>query len=79
MKGEPAYAPRGLRREEAARYVGVGSTKFDNLVKDGVLPQPKTIGGCRVWDRLELDDYFASLSDGAVNPWDGRRGADGPH
>lgn len=27
-----AYPPRGLCREEAARYVGVGTMKFDEMV-----------------------------------------------
>src|SRR5215475_14227879 len=46
------YAPRGLSREEAARYVGVGTTKFDELVKDGRMPKPKRIDGRVVWDRI---------------------------
>lgn len=32
---------RGLSREEAAMYVGVGSTKFDEMVNDGRMPKPK--------------------------------------
>jgi len=31
---------RGLRRPEAASYVGVSSTKFDELVEDGRMPAP---------------------------------------
>lgn len=33
---------RGLRREEAARYVGISPTKFDELVTDGRMPEPNT-------------------------------------
>ena len=29
-----SYPPRGLSRDEAARYVGVGATKFDEMVAD---------------------------------------------
>jgi hypothetical protein len=29
----PQLCPRGLRREQAAAYVGVGPTKFDDWVK----------------------------------------------
>jgi predicted DNA-binding transcriptional regulator AlpA len=55
--------PRGLRRPDAARYVGVGLTKFDEMVADGRMPKPKTIDSCIVWDRNRLDDAFDSLPD----------------
>jgi hypothetical protein len=32
MNAAPTYPPRGLNREEAARYIGVGATKFDEMV-----------------------------------------------
>jgi predicted DNA-binding transcriptional regulator AlpA len=41
---------RGLRREEAARYVGVSATKFDQLVADGRMPKGIRIDGRVVWD-----------------------------
>lgn len=56
-----SLAPRGLSREEAAAYVGVGATKFDQMVQDGRMPAPKRIDGRRVWDRLRLDSAFAAL------------------
>jgi hypothetical protein len=31
---EPLYPPRWMRRIEAARWVGMSPTKFDQLVKD---------------------------------------------
>lgn len=34
---------RGLNREEAAIYVGVGTTKFDEMVNDGRMPKPKRV------------------------------------
>jgi len=37
---------RGLRREDAARYVGVSTAKFDECVKDGRMPNPFRIDGC---------------------------------
>ena len=71
-----AYPPRGLSREEAARYIGVGASKFDEMVKDRRMPRPKRIDGRVVWDRLALDAAFSDLpSDGAVNPLDGLRAA----
>ena len=60
---DPGPWPRGLRRPDAARYVGVGLTKFDELVADGRMPKPKTVDGCVIWDRIRLDDAFDSLPD----------------
>lgn len=66
-----AYPPRGLSREEAARYVGVGATKFDELVRDRLMPRPKKIGARVVWDRIALDAAFSDLPDaGRENPLD---------
>lgn len=60
-----SYPPRGLCREEAARYVGVGTSKFDEMVSDRRMPKPKKIDGRVVWDRLSLDAAFSDLpSDG---------------
>lgn len=70
------WAPRGLRREEAARYVGISASKFEQLVKDGRMPPPREIDGCRVWDRMSLDAAFDDLPHVgekpqlAGNPWD---------
>ncbi|CAN7396775.1 MULTISPECIES: helix-turn-helix transcriptional regulator [Neorhizobium] len=60
-----AYPPRGMSREEAARYVGVGTTKFDEMVADKRMPKPRKIDGRVVWDRIALDAAFSDLpSDG---------------
>lgn len=65
------YAPRGLSRDEAARYVGVGVTKFDEMVADGRMPKPKKIDGRVVWDRLKIESAFSDLPDvETANPWD---------
>lgn len=56
-----AYPPRGMPREVAARYIGVGTTKFDQLVNDGRMPKPKRIDGRVVWDRFALDAAFSDL------------------
>jgi predicted DNA-binding transcriptional regulator AlpA len=64
-------APRGLNRAQAADYVGVGVTKFDELVADGRMPKPVRIDGRVIWDRYLLDAAFDALSDqGERNPWD---------
>jgi hypothetical protein len=67
----PSCPPRGLRREEAAAYVGVSPSKFDDWVKRRVMPGPKRQDACVIWDRLALDVAFAALPDtDAGNPWD---------
>jgi len=67
--------PRGLCREVAAAYIGVGATKFDQMVRDSSMPKPRIHGGRRLWDRSELDVAFSELPhDGENsenrNPWD---------
>lgn len=69
-----SLAPRGLSRALASLYVGVSTTKFDQLVKEGRMPGPKRIDARNVWDRLELDVAFAALPGGQdfeeINPWE---------
>jgi len=66
--GPISYPPRGLSREEAARYIGVGPTKFDEMVKDGRMPKPKRLDGRTVWDRLAVDLAFTDIpEDGHKN------------
>jgi predicted DNA-binding transcriptional regulator AlpA len=47
--------PRGLRADDAAAYLGMGRTKFLQLVDKGMIPRAFTIDGIKVWDRLDLD------------------------
>ena len=66
--------PRGLSRVQAAAYVGVGATLFDEMVKDRRMPAPKRINGRTIWDRLEVEEAFVALpSDEDANPWDGNK------
>jgi excisionase family DNA binding protein len=53
---------RGLSRQEAARYVGISTTKFDDLVREGEMPQPFRIGSRTIWDLRKLDAAFDILS-----------------
>jgi predicted DNA-binding transcriptional regulator AlpA len=66
-----SLAPRGLSRVQAAAYIGVSPSLFDEMVKDGRMPQPKRINGRVVWDRFLLDAAFAELPDGKDrdDPW----------
>ena len=82
MKAAPlplSCPPRGLSRVEAAAYVGVSPSLFDQMVADGRMPVPKVINSRRVWDRLEVDAAFADLPNTEEvaddNPWHRKRGA----
>jgi len=55
--------PIGLSREASAAYIGVGTTKFDEMVADGRMPKPKRIDGRTVWSRKALDQAFEALPD----------------
>lgn len=65
-----SLAPRGLSRPQAAAYIGVSASLFDQLVKDGRMPRPKRINGRVIWDRRRLDESFEAIDDGGENPWD---------
>lgn len=66
--------PRGLSRREAAAYVGLGTTFFDQQVQLGTMPKPVKIGARVIWDLRDLDAAFDSLKQndqvGEANPWD---------
>ncbi|HEY8596654.1 MAG TPA: XRE family transcriptional regulator [Devosiaceae bacterium] len=65
---------RGLNRAQAAHYVGVSPSKFDEMVADGLMPRPRVVGARKIWDLRELDLSFDDLprEDEPVkaNPWD---------
>lgn len=68
--------PRGLRREQAAHYVGVSPTSFDSLVDDGTMPRPATVKARIVlWDKRALDHSLDQLFEStngecSKNPYD---------
>jgi hypothetical protein len=62
---------RGLSREEAAAYIGISPSKFDELRMKGKAPAPRMIGTRKVWDIHELDLTFDELPrEGDANTWD---------
>jgi len=52
---------RGLSRVEAAMYLGISASKFDELVGDARMPGPKRIDGRKLWDLRDLDVAFDAL------------------
>ena len=68
--------PCGLSRVQAAAFIGVGATLFDEMVGDGRMPAPKRINSKTIWDRLAVQEAFVALpSDEDANPWDGENAA----
>jgi predicted DNA-binding transcriptional regulator AlpA len=73
----PTLVPRGLSRDEAAAYLGIGPTLFDDLVKEGRMPPARRLKGAVRWDRLALDQAFEKMptngkddvSKGPDDPW----------
>ena len=55
-------------------YVGVGTTKFDEMVADGRMPAPRKVDGRKIWDIRQLDLAFDALpsenSSRAGTSWD---------
>ncbi len=65
--------PRGLSRTEAAAYIGVSPTLFDEMVQDGRMPRPKRVNARTVWDRRRVDLAFDALDE-----QDGGEGGEAP-
>ena len=66
---------RGLSHDEAAMYIGISSGKFDQMLVDGRMPNPRRIDGRKVWDIRDLDLAFDTLprDDGPIGgSWDDR-------
>lgn len=68
-----AVQPRGLRRAQAAAYLGISPSHFDKQRQAGAIPPPKLMFGVDLWDRLDLDSIFdgkAIVADNDNNYWD---------
>jgi len=57
----PGVLPLGLSRSEAACFVGVSTTMYDTMVRNGDMPKPKRIGARTIWDRGEVERAFREL------------------
>ncbi len=47
--------PGYLRRQKAAAYLDVSTTKFDELVSHGIMPAPILRAGVKLWSRAQID------------------------
>ena len=63
-----AYPPRGMELERASAYVGLGRTKFLEMVEAGRMPQPIDLDGSPRWDRFDLDRAFDDLKERRKDP-----------
>jgi hypothetical protein len=52
---------RGLSREEAAIYLGISASTFDELRSRCLIEPPRVIKGRKLWDIRELDLAFDAL------------------
>jgi predicted DNA-binding transcriptional regulator AlpA len=70
-KGAPLMDPmrvevvprRCLSRQEAARYIGISVTLFDELVAERTMPPPFDIRSRKLWDIRALDAAIDALAD----------------
>ena len=63
---------RGLSRIEAAVYLGISPSKFDELRKSGRIAPPKMLDGRRLYAIEMLDEFFDALpaeGDDAMEDW----------
>jgi hypothetical protein len=54
---------RGLSRVEAAMYIGISPSKFDELRKDGRIGPAKLLDGRKLFAIEMLDEFFDTLPD----------------
>ena len=70
----PAPDRIGLSRAEAAEYIGVSTSLFEEMVADGRMPPAKQINSRKVWMRTKIEKAFADLPDAgqdkdSSSPW----------
>jgi len=56
-----ALPRRGLSREEAAMYLGIGAGLFDEMRALGQIGPARLIKGRKLWDIRDLDVAFDAL------------------
>jgi predicted DNA-binding transcriptional regulator AlpA len=63
------YPPRGMDAERAATYLGLGRTKFLEMVDEGRMPKPVRIEDeLPRWDRYDLDAAWEDLKQQRHDP-----------
>ncbi|MHA6687713.1 hypothetical protein [Mesorhizobium sp. A556] len=70
--------PIGINREQAAAFIGISASLFDQLVHAGKMPDARVIASRLVWDVSEIEEAFRAIPHRSekvgiiedVNPWD---------
>ena len=63
VNGSRSTPRRGLSRVEAAMYLGISPSKFDELRHSGQIGPAKIIGSRLLFDVYLLDEFFDALPD----------------
>jgi hypothetical protein len=62
---------RAFPRSDAAYYLGIGISKFDQYVSEGRISPPRMADTKPLWDIRDLDEAFENLPrKNEVNQWD---------
>lgn len=70
-----AIAPEGrlgLSRVQAAEYIGVSPSLFDQMVARGHMPPPRRYGSRTIWDRRQVDEAFSEIPQSEIDRMSGR-------
>jgi predicted DNA-binding transcriptional regulator AlpA len=57
----PGVLPFAVSREAAAALIGISPSKFDMLVSDGRMPQPRELDSRVLWDVEEVRAAWRAL------------------
>ena len=69
--------PIGINRLQAAEFIGVSPSFFDQMVAAGTMPQPRRAGSRTIWDVAELTRAFRALPQAPrIGPGNGGDGDD---
>jgi len=81
---QPELHPRWLTKSQAAAYLSMSESTFDENIRRGPFPSGiKLPSGCLRWDRADLDAAMEALKSGWTSPGvrnarqapEGRRGS----
>jgi hypothetical protein len=63
LSGSRPVIRRGLSRLEAATYLGISASKFDELRKANRIARPKVLDGRLIFTVERLDEFLDALPD----------------
>ncbi len=58
--GGAAVTIRLIRADEARRRLGIGRTKFEQMISRGEFPAPLRMGAVRVWPEHEVEEWLVN-------------------